>query len=60
MGETVVNLVREKDKYKIIAEKGIGSLKIDGKEQSGENSQGDSKDIIKIEGGRGSIKVNFK
>ncbi|MCI8396540.1 MAG: hypothetical protein HFJ52_02385 [Clostridia bacterium] len=60
MGETVVNLVREKDKYKIIAEKGIGSLKIDGKEQSGETSQGDSKDIIKIEGGIGSIKVNFK
>lgn len=59
IGETDIKLEQDEGEYKIIAEKGIGSLKIKGQEQGTETTYGNGKNIIKIEGGIGSIKVDF-
>jgi len=43
----------------ITAEKGIGSLRINGKSYSSETTYGDGDDRIRIEGGIGAINIKF-
>lgn len=52
-------MTNTKDNYKIIAEKGIGSIKIDGVEQGQESTYGSGENLIKLEGGIGSINIDF-
>ena len=44
---------------KIVAEKGIGSLKIEGKSISDEHTYGVGRNRIRVEGGVGSINIDF-
>lgn len=56
-----ITLKGDKENYKIVGEKGIGSLKIDGKSQSGSNSTyGSGNNVIKVDGGVGSINIDFE
>lgn len=56
IGEMNINLIGEEEEYYVTAEKGIGSIRIDGKEQT---TYGNGKNRIKLEGGIGAIKVRF-
>ena len=49
-----------KENYTIKANKGIGSIKIDGKEVSNDITYGNGENNIKIDGGIGEIKIDFK
>lgn len=60
VGEVNIELIGSKDDYKITAEKGVGSIKVDGKSLSDEESYGKGPNTIDIEGGVGSINVKFK
>ena len=57
VGEMNINLLGTEEDYSITAEKGIGRLQIKGIERS---SYGTGNNKIKLEGGIGSIEVNFK
>jgi len=60
VGEMNIALIGEEDEYRIIAEKGIGSIKIDNEEQKVENMHyGAGNRTIRINGGIGAISVNF-
>lgn len=56
IGEININLIGEEKDYYITAERGIGSIKIDGREQT---VYGSGKNRIKLEGGIGAINVRF-
>ncbi|MBO5478883.1 MAG: DUF4097 family beta strand repeat protein [Clostridia bacterium] len=60
IGSLELNLQGPKESYKIKADKGIGSIKINGTEISDDSSYGEGENDIKIDGGIGSIKVDFK
>lgn len=60
VGELNIKLQGEKDSYKIQADKGIGSIKIDGKEVSNGDVYGDGKNYIEVDGGLGSINIEFE
>ena len=60
IGNLELNIQGKKENYTIKADKGIGSIKIDGKEVSDDVTYGDGENTIKIDGGIGSIKVDFK
>ncbi|MCI9366381.1 MAG: DUF4097 domain-containing protein [Clostridia bacterium] len=59
VGGVDVVLNGEKEDYKIVAEKGIGSLKIEGKSISDEHTYGVGRNRIRVEGGVGSINIDF-
>ena len=54
-----INLQGEKQSYKIQADKGLGSIKIDRKEISSGEIFGDGQNYIEIDGGIGNIDINF-
>lgn len=60
IGETDVTLLGEEKDYQIVAEKGIGSIRIQGKEQASNTKYGIGENEINIEGGIGSINLNFE
>lgn len=61
VGEINMTLLGKQDDYRIIAEKGIGTVKIGSEEQKIDNmNYGTGNRIIRIEGGIGAITVNFK
>lgn len=60
IGEIDIKLIGSEEDYKIIAENGIGSLKIKGNSVSNEKTYGDGRNVIEVEGGIGSIKVDFE
>ncbi|MBQ2836377.1 MAG: DUF4097 family beta strand repeat protein [Clostridia bacterium] len=60
VGELNIKLQGEKDSYKVKADKGIGSIKIDGKEISNGEVYGDGENQIDIDGGIGSINIKFE
>lgn len=60
IGNLNITLQGSKEDYKIKADKGIGNIKIDGKEISNSTSYGDGENTIDINGGIGSIKINFE
>ena len=60
IGNLELNIQGNKENYTIKADKGIGSIKIDGKEMVDDVTYGDGENNIKIDGGIGSINVDFK
>ena len=59
VGDLNVELQGEKENYKVQADKGIGSIKIDGKEISNGETFGNGENYIEIDGGIGNIDINF-
>lgn len=60
IGSLELNIQGNKEDYKIKADKGIGTIKIDGKNVEDNYVYGDGENEVKIEGGIGSISVDFK
>lgn len=60
VGELDITLLGSKEDYKIIAEKGIGNIKIDSESIKSEQVYGTGINIIDISGGIGSINIKFK
>lgn len=59
VGEIKLLLLGNTDMYNIKAEKGIGSIEIDGEDYNSNTSYGDGTNRLKINGGVGSIKIYF-
>lgn len=59
IGKLNINLQENKELYKISVDKGLGSIKIDGKEITDNKVYGDGENYIDIDGGIGSIDINF-
>lgn len=57
IGNLELNIQGNKENYTIKADKGIGSIKIDGKEVADDVTYGEN--TIKIDGGIGKIKIDF-
>lgn len=60
VGKLNINLQGDKESYRIKAEKGLGSIKIDGKEISNEETFGNGTNYIEVDGGVGSIDIDFE
>ena len=60
IGNLELNIQGNKENYTIKADKGIGSIKIDGKEAADDVIYGDGENTIKIDGGIGSINIDFE
>lgn len=60
IGSLNMELQGNKEDYEIKTDKGIGSVKIDGKEVLDGEIYGDGEKYIEIDGGIGNITVNFK
>ncbi len=60
VGELNIKLTDEKNNYKIVSSKGIGEINIDGTNTSNNYTYGNGNSYIKIDGGIGSININFK
>lgn len=60
VGEVKVNLLGASSDYSIRAEKGVGSIKIAGQDAKNDTTYGTGSKRIELEGGIGSITVNFK
>lgn len=60
VGEVNVNLTNTADGYKIYTSKGIGAVSIDGQSISDDSAYGDGENIIKLNCGVGSVKVDFE
>ncbi len=59
VGETNITLVGKADDYRIKAEKGLGSLKVNGESVSGFENGGNAVNSVDINGGIGAININF-
>lgn len=59
IGNLNINLQGNKENYKIKVDKGIGSIKINGKEASDSEIYGYGENNIKIDGGIGNIRIDF-
>lgn len=59
VGETNIDLVGNKEDYKIKVEKGLGSVRLENNNITDNTYYGDGNSVIDINGGIGSIKVNF-
>ena len=60
VGETTINLNAPKEDYQLHLEKGIGSITVGNKTVSNDTTIGDGDNEISIEGGIGSININFE
>lgn len=60
VGEINLSLIGNKEDYQITAEKGIGSIRIENQECSSNTVYGTGDNKIKIEGGIGSIIIEYK
>ena len=60
VGESNITLIGSKEDYKLDLEKGLGSISIDGKNVSDYGSSGNGTNKVEINGGVGSINVEFK
>lgn len=60
IGELAININAPREDYKIRASKGIGAITIDKEGISNDTIYGNGENYIKIDGGIGSIRVNFK
>ena len=60
VGEVTLNLEGGKEIYTIEAEKGIGSIKVNGNSVANESITGDGENKISIDGGIGNIEVNME
>ena len=59
VGSTNVNIIGSKDDYKIDVDKGLGSINVDGESLKDNTSYGNGVNTIDIDGGVGSITINF-
>ena len=59
VGSLNIDLQGEKNSYKIQADKGLGSVKIDGKEVSDGETFGNGENYIEVDGGVGNIDIDF-
>jgi len=59
VGEINLRLLGAKEDYRLKVEKGVGSLKIDDKSYSSDTSVGTGSNLIEIDGGVGSITIDF-
>lgn len=59
VGKSDITLIGSPDDYKVEAEKGIGSICVDGKDVSDFRSSGSGQNRIEIEGGIGAIDIAF-
>lgn len=57
IGKLEINLTDSKENYKIRVNKGIGSIKINGKEMTNDEIYGSGNNFIRIDGGIGTIDV---
>ncbi len=60
VGGVDILLKGKKEDYRILAEKGIGSLKVEGDSISNESTYGNGTNQIRVTGGIGSININFE
>lgn len=60
IGSLNINVIGSKENYEIKADKGIGNIRIDGKEISSGEEYGKGENYIKINGGVGNININFE
>lgn len=60
VGKLDITLLGEKEDYRIIAEKGLGSIKLDNEEIKSKKVYGNGVNNIDISGGIGSIDIKFK
>lgn len=60
VGELDITLLRNKADYRIIAEKGIGSIKLDKEDIKSNQYYGTGENTIDISGGVGSINIKYK
>lgn len=59
VGKLDIHLQQNKEYYKIKVDKGIGSIRIDGKEISDNEIYGNGENYIDIDGGIGNISIDF-
>lgn len=59
IGNLNITLLGNKENYKFKTDKGLGTVKIDGKEISDSETFGNGESYIEIDGGVGNIKVDF-
>lgn len=60
VGSLNLNLLGSKELYKLKLEKGIGEVRVDGNLIDSDSTVGNGNNYIRIEGGIGSIKVNYE
>ena len=60
VGESNITLIGRKEDYKLDLEKGLGSISVDGVNVSDYGSSGNGTNKVEINGGVGSINVEFK
>lgn len=60
VGNINIKLIGNKEDYKIKTSKGIGTIKINNEIQTSDNIYGKGNNIIDLDGGVGSINVNFQ
>ena len=58
IGKVTVNLLNSINNYKLIINKGIGSIKLNKEKINGDNFYGDGFNIIEIDNGIGEIEIN--
>lgn len=60
VGETILNLAGDSSDYQIALDKGIGGATLDGETMSGDSVYGDGPNKISIDGGVGSLRIEFE
>lgn len=60
VGKSNLTLIGDRDDYRIDAEKGIGSITVDGKIFTDFDSSGNGQNHVEIEGGIGAIDLEFQ
>jgi len=60
VGKTELNLIQEKDNYTIQTETGIGSITVNGVKCVDRQSYGNGENVIRIDGGVGSVEITTK
>lgn len=60
VGDLRLALVGTAEDYKIYVEKGLGAIKIDGRNVSTETTHGNGNNKINVDGGVGTIKIDFE
>ena len=60
VGESNITLIGSKEDYKLDLEKGLGNISVDGANVSDYGSSGNGTNKVEINGGVGSINVEFK
>ena len=60
VGNLKINVQGEQEDYRIETDKGLGSIKIDGKEAISGQVLGNGKNYIRVNGGIGNIDIDFE